>query len=146
MRTLNKLLALLMLALPLQTLAENSTKIDGYTIHHNALPVTTLSPDIASSYGLVRSKYRGLLNISVIRDVANTTGEPVSADISAYAVNLIGQRKEIALKEVREGTAIYYLGEFPITHLEKLDFYLDVKPEGADRSYKTTLSEEFFID
>lgn len=146
MRLFRPLVAMIILAFPLSGLAENSTHVDGYTIHHNALPVTTLSPEIAATYGLVRSKYRGLLNVSVIKDMPDSIGEPVTASISAYAINLVGQRKEIALKEVHEGTAIYYLGQFPVTHLERLTFYLDVKPQGADRAYKTTLSEEFFIE
>ncbi|PLY16529.1 MAG: DUF4426 domain-containing protein [Sedimenticola sp.] len=141
-----RILMLLALLAPLQLLAENITQADGYTIHHNALPVTTLSPEIATTYGLVRSKFRGLLNISVIKDVANTTGQPVAASVEAYATNLIGQRKDIALKEIREGEAIYYIGDFPITDQESLEFYLEVKPEGHSTPLKARLTQQFFID
>ncbi|MCG8428662.1 MAG: DUF4426 domain-containing protein [Chromatiales bacterium] len=139
-------LLLLALLLPLQGMAENSTKAEGYTIHHNALPVTTLSPDIATTYNLIRSKYRGLINISVIKDIPNTTGKAVSARVDAYSTNLIGKRHNIKLREIREKEAIYYIGDFPIVDQETLKFFLEVQPEGHDTPIKTTLSQEFFID
>ncbi len=126
--------------------AENSTRANGYTIHHNAIPTALLTPDIASSYQIVRSKYRGLLNVSVIRDIPGTTGQPVTAKVSAYALNLIGKRHEIELREIREGQAIYYIGEFPIVDRETLKFFLSVTPEGATRPIAATLTQDFYID
>ena len=35
--------------LPLTGWAENSTRQSGYTIHHNALPTATLSPEMAGN-------------------------------------------------------------------------------------------------
>lgn len=126
--------------------AENSTRADGYTIHHNAIPTAMLTPEVASNYRIVRSKYRGLLNVSVIRDVPGTTGHPVTARVIAYALNLIGRRHNIELREVREGEAIYYIGDFPIVDGETLKFTLEVTPEGASRSIAASLSQDFYID
>ena len=58
------------LLLPTWSFAENSTRVDGFTIHHNAISADTLSPQIATTYGFQRSKYRGLLNVAVIREAA----------------------------------------------------------------------------
>lgn len=143
--TRNLLLPILLLAATL-CMAENSTRIDGYTIHHNAIPTAMLAPDIAASYGIVRSKYRGLLNVSVIREAPGTTGQPVAARVSAYAVNLIGKRHQIDLREIREGEAIYYIGDFPIVDGENLDFTLEVTPEGLSQPTRATLSQIFYID
>ena len=49
--------------------AENSTSVPGFTIHHNAIPSASLEPSIARQYGIQRSKYRGMLNVSVIKTV-----------------------------------------------------------------------------
>ncbi|MCW8908362.1 MAG: DUF4426 domain-containing protein [Sedimenticola sp.] len=126
--------------------AENSTRSGDYTIHHNAIPTAMLTPEVAASYDVVRSKYRGLLNVSVIREIPGTTGQPVTANVSAYALNLIGKRHQIDLREIREGEAIYYIGDFPIVDGETLNFTLEVTPEGESRPTRATLSQDFYID
>jgi hypothetical protein len=126
--------------------AENSTSIDGYTIHHNIITTDFLSEDIARSYGIIRSKNRAMLNVSVIKDKEGTTGTPVSADIKAYMTNIIGQRRGLSMREVREKQAVYYIGTFLVRNRENLNFHLDVKPEGADKYSPVAFSEEFFID
>ncbi|MCW8943838.1 MAG: DUF4426 domain-containing protein [Sedimenticola sp.] len=142
-----RLLSLLLLLLVTATaVAENSTQFNGFTIHHNAIPTALLTPEVASNYKITRSKYRGLLNVSIIRNVPGTTGEPVTARVSAYAINLIGRRHAISLKEIREGDAIYYIGDFPIVDGETLTFTLEVTPEGSQRTGKASLKQEFYID
>ncbi len=126
--------------------AENSTQADGYTIHHNAIPSAMLTPEVAADYRIVRSKYRGLLNISVIKNIPGTTGQAVTARVSAYALNLIGRRHNIDLREIREGEAIYYIGDFPIVDGETLKFMLEITPEGATKPIEAALSQEFYID
>lgn len=140
------LLLLLLLLLPPATLADNSTKAADYTIHHNAIPTAILTPEIASTYGIVRSKYRGILNVSVIQEVPGTTGRPVSAQIEAQASNLLGQISNLKLREIREGDAIYYIGEFPIVDRETLRFSLQVTPSGRETPIAAELSQQFFID
>jgi hypothetical protein len=135
----------LLLTSPL-AVAENSTRFNGYTIHHNAIPTAILSPEVASGYQIVRSKYRGLLNVSVIKDVPGTTGEPVTARVTAYALNLIGRRQGIELREIRESGAIYYIGDFPIVDRESLKFILEVTPEDSNRQIEATLTQDFYID
>jgi hypothetical protein len=138
--------ALLMLLPCLSVLADNSTRIPGYTIHHNALNSDFLTPEIADSYGIQRSKYRGLLNVSVIREKPGTTGQAVSARIKVKAANLMDIPKNIELREVREGEAIYYLGDFPITDREIVNFRLEVTPEGMTNPVEANLTQQFYID
>ena len=143
---MNKLLTVLItlfLLLPATVYAENSTKIPGYTIHHNVLTTDFLAPNIASAYRLIRSKNRAMINVSVIQDVEGTTGKPVMATISARAINLIGQSRNILLREIREGNAIYYIGDFIVPNNEQLIFVLDVTPDGAKKSYTAKLQHKF---
>lgn len=144
--TLSRLGACLLCVLSFTAVAENSTSSGGYTIHHNALSTDTLTPDIAKSYKIVRSRYRGLLNVSVIQDQPGAIGKPVSARIEAKAVNLAGQLRNLGMREIREGAAIYYLGEFPISDREILQFSLLVTPAGEQRPIQANLRQQFFID
>jgi hypothetical protein len=127
-------------------LAENSTSSGGYTIHHNALKSDFLSPAIAKAYNIQRSKFRGLLNISVIRNRPGTTGTPVQARIRLKVTNLNGVPKEIELKQIVEKQAIYYIGDFPVVNREIVNFNLEVTPEGQERPIVARFSQQFYID
>lgn len=127
-------------------LAENSTKVPGYTIHHNALTTDALAPSIANAYQIRRSKNRAMLNVSVIKDVPGTTGQAVTADVRAASRNLMGQTQVIPMREIREGDAVYYIGDFLVGHRDNLTFDISVRPTGSDQVYTTKLSQEFYTD
>lgn len=126
--------------------AENATRVPGYTIHHNAMTTDTLSPQVAKAYNIQRSKNRGMLNVSVIKEKEGTTGTPVRARINASASNLTGQFRVIKLREVVDAGAIYYLGDFRVANQETLEFKLEVQPEGAATSYPAVLRQQFFTE
>ena len=101
---------------------------------------------MAKHYGITRSKSRGLLNIVVQKTVLNNPVEPVAAKVSAQAVNLNGQLKELDVREVREGTAIYYLSDFRVSDQETLDFTVDVRPAGDTSSHQVKFRQQFFTE
>lgn len=143
-KTILILLFLTMTGMP--AWAENSTAIPGYTIHHNAIPSASLDPSIAKQYGIQRSKYRGMLNVSIVKKVPGTTGTSSEAVVLAKATNMLGQLISIPMRKVEEGDAIYYIGEFRIADQETLNFELQVQPRGETRFYTAKLSQQFFID
>ena len=116
------LTGLLLLLLCTGATAENSQDFGQYVVHFNALSTDQLPPTVTREYGITRSRNRGMLNIAVLKKVMGTTGTPVSADVGASATNLTGRKSDIKLREIREATAIYYIGEFGITNEETLDF------------------------
>lgn len=126
------------------TLAENSTRVSGFTIHHNAVTTDFLTPDVAKAYNIRRSENRAMLNISVVKDVAGTTGKPVTAKVTAKSTNLLTQTQDIPLREVKEGEAVYYIGEFPVANRANLTFDIEVIPEGQSQSHKVKFSQEFY--
>ncbi len=134
------------LLIPAWASAENSTNADGFTIHHNAFSADTLTPEIAKAYGLQRSKFRGLLNVSVIKDVPDTTGTPVPADLKAEILLLTGQKSPLVMKEIREGNAIYYIGEFPVQNAQTINFAIEVKPQGSDKAVRIRMDQDFFTE
>ncbi len=144
MRKFPHLLFGLLLSLVLPAQAENSTQAGDYVIHHNALVTTFLSPQMTKLYGITRSGNRGMINISVVRGEPGKLGKPVAAEVEAELKRLNGQEESIALKEIREGGAIYYIGIFGVVHGEFVRFTLDVRPEGADHFYPASFSQEFF--
>jgi len=147
MRSLSALLcgAVLLLLSPFAS-AENATRTGGYTIHHNALTTDSLPVQVATAYGIQRSKSRALLNVSVIRDEPGTMGTAVRAEIRAVAKTLYGQIRPIEMREVVEDKAIYYLADFPVANREMLRFEFEVMPEGGRYPLRATMRHEFFTD
>ncbi len=119
-----------------------------YRIHFNALNTDSLAPQVAKAYGIVRSKSRGMLNVSLIRKAEQGIGQAVKGKVSVNAANLTGQLKVVKLREIVEGegenAAIYYIGEFPVTDGETLIFDLAVTPAGEKVSYKIRFQKQFF--
>ena len=133
----------LALVVAVPAMAENSTRAGDYVVHHNAVPTTTLSPDVAKQYGITRSANRALVTISV-RQGEPGTDHAVQAKVNLVATNLNGQRLDLRAREVREGEAVYYLAEARITGTDTLVFELEVTPEGASAPIKASFTQDFF--
>ncbi|MDJ0871287.1 MAG: DUF4426 domain-containing protein [Gammaproteobacteria bacterium] len=130
---------------PIQAVAEQSVTFDEFTIHYNALTTERLQPGIARAYGITRSKSRVLLNVSVLKKVMGTTGEPVAAAVTARATNLNNQLKSIEMRRAGDkGGGIYYLGEVSVDNGELLHFHIEVTPEGTDEIRVIEFQQQFF--
>lgn len=138
------ILASLALLLTLPASAENAQDFGDYVVHFNALTTDNLPPTVTREYGITRSKNRALLNVAILKKVLGTTGQPISARISASVSNLTGQVRDIELREIREGSAIYYIGEFGVNHEENLDFTVIAQPEDHDRPLRVQFQQRFF--
>ena len=142
---LYKVLFIFALALTsLNSYAESSKEFGDYTIHYNAFRSDTISPEVAKQYGLARASNRILINIAVLKKVMNTTGKPTAAKITGHASNLTGQLKKLEFREIREGSAIYYLAETKISDGEFLKFDLKIIPEGEERAARIRFDKRFF--
>ena len=109
----------------------SSRDFGDYVLHFNAIPTDTLTPEIASSYSITRSANRVLLNISILQKTEGALDVPVTGTVSASAVNLSGQAKNLSLREIREGEAIYYVGDVSISGEETLVFSVEARPADA---------------
>lgn len=143
---MKKLLSLLALALllPFCAQAEQAQKFGDVEIHYNALSTNDLTPEVAKSYKLTRSKGRGLLTISVLKKNSMGVSYPVSAEIKVNVVNIYSQLTNIGMREIKEGSAVYYLGEYWIVPPETLKFNISVKPEGSAQPYSFEYQQSFF--
>ena len=114
-----------------------------YVVYFNAIRTDTLTPEIATSYGIVRSANRALVNISMSKKADGTPGIPVPGAVTVQAVNLNGQFKELTLREVKEGSAIYYIGEGSVAGDETLVFTVSATPEGTATPVTVKFQRQF---
>jgi len=117
-----------------------------YVVHFNAINTAQLTPEIARQYGIVRSSNRGMLNISILQKAPNSAGVPVAGSIFASAVNLTGQLKQLALREIREESAVYYIAEFAIANEETLIFTIDVTPMNEPSRFSVRYMKQFYTN
>ena len=76
-----------------------------------------------------------------VREVAGPT--PVEAKLKVYVTNLNQQLIEVPMREVREGTAIYYLGEFRVAPPDTLMFTATVETAGEPKR-EVRFSQKFY--
>jgi hypothetical protein len=141
---MNRWLAVLTIALvPAVAQAEQAEKFGNVEVHYNAMLTSDLLPDVARVYNIDRSNTRGLVTISVLRKNAMGVGVPIPAKLSAYTVNLNSQLSNIDMREIKEGAAIYYLGEFRVIPPDTLKFNVTVEASG-DPKRVVTFNQQFF--
>ena len=143
MKTILTLLALLLTA-PAIALAERVQTFGDIEVHFNALSTTELSPDMAKAYKFDRSKNRGMITVAVLKKDKAGVGQPIKAAITASAVNMSAQLTEPSLREIQEGKAIYYLGDYRVSAPDTLKFNLNIKPEGMNKTLKVEFQQQFF--
>lgn len=143
MKTPLSLLALA-LFLPFAVQAEQAQKFGDVEIHYNALSTNDLAPEVARNYKLTRSKSRGLLTISVLKKNSMGASFPVPAEVKVNAITVYNQLVSVDMREIKEGSAIYYLGEYGIVPTESLKFNISVKPEGSAQPYSFEYQQSFY--
>lgn len=104
-----------------------SERFDGYEVNYNVFPSTTLDPQIASTYGILRAPNRSVVNISVRKQDA-TAGLP--AKVSGAVSDLIN-RKPLDFQEIKEPGATYYIATMVHGRDEVANFEIEVQPEGG---------------
>ncbi|MFO7286459.1 MAG: DUF4426 domain-containing protein [Gammaproteobacteria bacterium] len=125
---------------------ESSRDFGDYVVHFNAIRTDQLTQEIARQYGIVRSKNRAMLNVSILKKAEGTMGIPVTGSVSASAITLSGQLRSITLREIKEGTAVYYVGETGISDGETLIFTVDVTPINEASRFTVRFRKQFFVE
>jgi hypothetical protein len=96
-----------------------------YKIFFSAFNSSFIPPDIASSYKIVRGKDRGLVNVSVMKDIA--VGVPVQ--IKGEVSNILQQSQKLKFFPVQEGKSLYYLAPFEFDNEDYLTFSINIEHE-----------------
>jgi len=123
--------------------AEIAQKFGPIEVHYNALTTDDLLPEVARAYKIDRSKTRGMVTMSVLKQNAVGALSPVPAKLTIYATNLNQQLANIEMREIKEGSAIYYLGEFRVTPPDTLKFTATVEVNGQPKR-EVVFNQKFY--
>lgn len=121
--------------------AEQMQKLGDWDVHYIAFPSTFLTSDIASDYDIDRSKYLGIINISVL-DSDTLKAQAVTMTVTAR--NLLGNIRELDVREIREQNAIYYIAEVP--HRNEETYRIKVTISSGNQTQELKFQQKFYVD
>lgn len=123
-------------------MAEQAVRSGDWVLHYMTLNTTELTPEVATSYGVSRSKRRGLLMLNL----QHADGPVKSVDHRAKGTirNLVGQTKIEEQRRVQTQDAIYTLVTFSYTHLETLRFDYQVQPAQSTDQISLKFHQQMF--
>lgn len=135
---------------PAGAMAGGTEEFGKFQVHYNAISTADIPPAVATGFGIVRSKNRALLNISVTRKHEGNEipgPKPVEAEVKVHAANLTGQTKDVRIRKVvEEGDyqATYYIAEINVADGETLVFDVDVTPRGSKETFNVRFKQQFY--
>lgn len=135
------LFAMTMSCLSLSAFAEQKETLGEWDVHYMVVSTPFLTPEVAANYGIVRSKFNALVNISVLD---KASGEAQRVDMTGTAKNLLGNTRKLTFKKVEEGDAIYYLAVLPFRDQETFRFEIDVQKGPSKQTLK--FQQKMYVD
>jgi len=123
--------------------AENMKTLGSMDVHYIAIGATFLTPEITKAYDIERSRYNGLINISVLNNT-QPNKPAMAVDITGTAQNNIGQIKQLQFKQVTEGNAIYYLAQLHYSDQE--DFHFNITIKNGKTTQHLKFSQKFYVE
>ncbi|AGE27915.1 MULTISPECIES: DUF4426 domain-containing protein [Pseudomonas] len=116
----------------------NRTKEFGdITVRYNTFTSSFLQPETAQKVGVVRSKEKGLINVTVIKGVT-----PVAAQVTGTIKDLGGKSEILTFKQVEEKGGISYLAPYSVTQREYKTFTINVETGGKAHGFQ--FNQELF--
>lgn len=142
MKTLANVLLVPLLFLATPSFAEIQ-KFGELDINYNVITTDTLSPQMAKAYGITRSNHRGLLTVAVTKTNELGLPKPVAASVKASTVNMIEQHRDIKVRSIQEGGAIYYIGEFAFATPDFLRFTLKIAEKEGSKPFMIEFQKNY---
>jgi hypothetical protein len=126
--------------------AQLSERYGPYELHYSVVNSTFIEPRVAAQYGITRGRRRAILNLSLREHLDD--GSTVARDmaIEGRSWDLTQQQINFDFLEVREGPAIYYIGEFGFINREWRFFEASFTPEGSSQSYRFNYKQQMYIN
>lgn len=116
-----------------------------YEIHYMGLNSSFLTADVAEAYGIPRSRSLGFLNISILKKTATPdVMQSLTGTVKGTMQNLIGQKKELEFREVKESNAVYYISTFRFDQNDVYKIQLAVTPDGETRTFDVKFDQRFY--
>jgi hypothetical protein len=139
-------IAFVLALIPLAARSQYEQDFGNVVAHYNALPTERLLPAMAKSYGIVRARGRGLVNIAVERKGSEKMTIPVRATLEGSATSMSGQTVALKFREIAEGGTVSYISEFPISAPDTYRFTVVITPESATSPYTLKFTQDFVGD
>jgi hypothetical protein len=139
-------IAFVLALIPIAARSQYEQDFGNVIAHYNALPTERLLPAMAKSYGIVRARAQGLVNIAVERKGSEKVTFPVRATLEGSAASMSGQTVALKFREIAEDGTVSYISEFPISAPDTYRFTVVITPEGATTSYVLKFSQDFVAD
>ena len=108
-------------------------RVGDVTMRASVIQTADLGPDIARQYGISRDDNTVLLLVAV-RKGADAAEIALPAQVTATATDLRGQRQDIAMRELRAGDLLDYVGTAQVTLPDNLRFDVRIVREGGATS------------
>lgn len=115
------------------TSSEAVTRIGDVSIHASVVQTSTLAESVARAYGITRHENRVLLLVAV-RQGPDAEAIALPAQIVATVTDLRGRRQDIAMRELRSGELLDYVGTVEIELPDTLRFDITVTRNGGATS------------
>jgi hypothetical protein len=122
--------------------ADAVTRIGDVSIRASVIQTSMLNEPVAREYGITRDPKTVLLLVAV-RQGPDATATALPASITATATDLRGGKQEIAMRELKSGDLIDYVGTVGTTLPDTLRFDITVVRAGGATS-TMQLQREFF--
>ncbi len=140
---MKKIKVIIMLTLFMSaSLFAQSRDFGNLEVHYSALPSTFIQANIAKNYGIQRSEYIGLVNITILDKYQHLKAK--KATITGNGRNLIGQSIPLKFKKITEGDAIYYIAQYRFTNKEMVNFDIYIKT--ANKNNNLTFQHTFYVE
>lgn len=112
------------------------------TIRASAVQTSTLGAEVAGQYAISRDAGTVMLLVAV-RKGPDGAEVAVPARVTATATDLRGRRQDVAMRELRVGDLVDYVGTVQTTLPDTLRFDVTIVPEGGASS-SMQFTREFF--
>ena len=122
--------------------ADAVTRIGDVSIRASVIQTSMLNEPVAREYGITRDPKTVLLLVAV-RQGPDATATALPASITATATDLRGGKQEIAMRELKSGDLVDYVGTVGTTLPDTLRFDITVVRAGGATS-TMQLQREFF--
>ena len=121
--------------------AESFKQYGELKIFYSAFPSAFITADIAKKNNIVRGINRGVVNISVMKQLSKGLNATVTGEVS----NIMQQNQTLSFSAIREGKSIYYIAPFKFENEDYLTFKVNLKIDNSDQ-YDIKFQKLMYID
>ena len=137
---LNRIFLVILFTMPLGH-AESFKQYGELKIFYSAFPSAFITADIAKKNNIVRGMNRGVVNISVMKQLSKGLNATVTGEVS----NIMQQNQTLSFSAIREGKSIYYIAPFKFENEDYLTFKVNLKIDNSDQ-YDIKFQKLMYID